>query len=154
MLSHVRLCDPKDCSLQGSSVHGIFQARIVECVAISFSGRSARLRDQTCISCIGRWILYYPATWESPTELLCTVSYIVGLTSSTFSVESLDCQDLSDSKIIPIFKKLQLFFLSCCIGWNHRTVLINNRYLSLFLILMSLFLLFHILNANGCCFLT
>ena len=31
------LCDPMDCSLPGSSVHGIFQARIVERVAISYS---------------------------------------------------------------------------------------------------------------------
>ena len=31
------LCDPKDCSLPGSSVHGIFQARVLEWVAISFS---------------------------------------------------------------------------------------------------------------------
>ena len=31
------LCDPTDCSLPDSSVHGIFQARILEWVAISFS---------------------------------------------------------------------------------------------------------------------
>ena len=31
------VCDPMDCSLPGSSVHGIFQARILEWVAISFS---------------------------------------------------------------------------------------------------------------------
>ena len=31
------LCDPMDCSLPGSSIHGIFQARILEWVAISFS---------------------------------------------------------------------------------------------------------------------
>ena len=31
------LCDPVDCSLPGSSVHGIFQARVLEWVAISFS---------------------------------------------------------------------------------------------------------------------
>ena len=31
------LCDPMDCSLPGSSVHGIFQARVLECVAIAFS---------------------------------------------------------------------------------------------------------------------
>ena len=30
------LCDPMDCSLLGSSVHGILQARILEWVAISF----------------------------------------------------------------------------------------------------------------------
>ena len=31
------LCDPMDCSLSGSSVHGILQARTLEWVAISFS---------------------------------------------------------------------------------------------------------------------
>ena len=30
-------CDPMDCSLLGSSIHGIFQARVLEWVAISFS---------------------------------------------------------------------------------------------------------------------
>ena len=39
------LCDPMDCSLPGSSVHGIFQARILEWVAISFSRRSPRPSD-------------------------------------------------------------------------------------------------------------
>ena len=46
------LCDPMDCSLPGSFVHGIFQARILEWVAISFSRRSSPLRDQTRVSCI------------------------------------------------------------------------------------------------------
>ena len=36
------LCDPMDCSLPGSSVHGIFQARILEWVATSFSRGSSR----------------------------------------------------------------------------------------------------------------
>ena len=31
------LCDPRDCSLPGSSVHGIFQAVVLEWIAISFS---------------------------------------------------------------------------------------------------------------------
>ena len=35
--SCLTLCDPMDCSLPGSSVHGIFQARILEWVVISFS---------------------------------------------------------------------------------------------------------------------
>ena len=39
------LCDPMDYSLPGSSVHGIFQARILEWVAISFSRRSSQPRD-------------------------------------------------------------------------------------------------------------
>ena len=40
-LSRVRLCDPVDCSLSGSSVHGIFQARVLEWVAVSFSRGSS-----------------------------------------------------------------------------------------------------------------
>ena len=39
------LCNPIDCSLPGSSVHGIFQARTLEWVAISFSRRSSQPRD-------------------------------------------------------------------------------------------------------------
>ena len=46
------LCDPMDCSLPGSSVHGILQARILEWVAISFSRGSSQPRDQTRVSCI------------------------------------------------------------------------------------------------------
>ena len=46
------LCDPLDCSLPDSSNHGIFQARILERVAISFSRGSSQPRDQTWVSCI------------------------------------------------------------------------------------------------------
>ena len=38
-LSRVQLGDPMDCSLPGSSVHGIFQARVLEWVAIAFSAK-------------------------------------------------------------------------------------------------------------------
>ena len=58
------LCDSMNCSPLGSSVHGILQARILECVSISYSTGSSRLRDGTCVSCIGRWILYHWATWD------------------------------------------------------------------------------------------
>ena len=60
--SYLTLCDPKDCSPPGSSVHGIFQARRLECVAISSSRGSSWPRDRTSISwvsCIGRWVLYH-----------------------------------------------------------------------------------------------
>ena len=59
------LCDPKDYSPPGSSVHGISQARILEWVAMSFSRGSSQPRDQTFFSCICREILYYWATWEA-----------------------------------------------------------------------------------------
>ena len=39
------LCDPMDCSLPGSSVYGIFQAIILERIAISFSRGSSPPRD-------------------------------------------------------------------------------------------------------------
>ena len=39
--SHLTLCDPMDCSLPGSSVHGIFQARILESVAVPSSRGSS-----------------------------------------------------------------------------------------------------------------
>ena len=43
--SCLTLCDPMDCSLLGSSVHGILQARILEWVAISYSRGSSQPRD-------------------------------------------------------------------------------------------------------------
>ena len=45
------LCNPMDCSLPVSSVYGIFQARILEWVAISFSRGSSQPRDRTLVSC-------------------------------------------------------------------------------------------------------
>ena len=59
------LCDPTDCSLLGSSVHGIFQARIPEWVAVTSSRESSQLRDQTWVYCTtGRFF-----TSEPPGEL-------------------------------------------------------------------------------------
>ena len=49
-----------------SSVHGISQARILEWVAISFSRGSSWPRNWTCVSCIGRQILYCWATRKAP----------------------------------------------------------------------------------------
>ena len=65
------LCDPVDCSLPSSSVHGIFQARILKWVSISYSRRSSWPRDQTPISCIfyiGRQILYCCTTRKPPSK--------------------------------------------------------------------------------------
>ena len=50
--SCLTLWDPMDCSLPGSSVHGIFQAIVLEWVAISFSRGSSQSRDWTQVSCI------------------------------------------------------------------------------------------------------
>ena len=58
------LCSSVDCSLPGSSVQGISQARILEQVAISSSGGSSWPRDRTHVSYFGRQILYQWAIWE------------------------------------------------------------------------------------------
>ena len=50
--SYLTLCNPKDCSPPGSSVHGIFLARILDWVSISFSRGFSSPRDQTWVSCV------------------------------------------------------------------------------------------------------
>ena len=55
--SYLTVCDSMDCSPTGTSVHGIFQARILEWVAISSSRESSQPRYLTQVSfafCIGR----------------------------------------------------------------------------------------------------
>ena len=62
------LCDPMDCSLPGSFVYGILQARILELVANPCSRGSSRPRDQTTVltspALAGRF-LTTSATWEA-----------------------------------------------------------------------------------------
>ena len=71
------LCDPVDCSLPGSSLHGILQARVLERVAISFSRGSSQPKDQTQAShiagrCFNLWatreatLLYEPVSITIP----------------------------------------------------------------------------------------
>ena len=65
-------CGPMDCSPQGSSDHGISQARILEWAAISFSRGSSWPSDRTRVSCVAggllhcRWILYQLSHQGSP----------------------------------------------------------------------------------------
>ena len=63
------LCDSMDCSLPGSSVHGILQARILEWVTMPSSTGSFQPGDQTCVSYvsyIGRQVFYHLHHLESP----------------------------------------------------------------------------------------
>ena len=58
-------CDPMDCSPLVSPVHGSFQVRMLEWVAISYSRGSSWSRNRTsisCISCTGRQTLFHCAT--------------------------------------------------------------------------------------------
>ena len=66
--SCLTLFNPMDCSSPGSSVHGIFQARMLEWVAISSSRGFSQPSDHTHVSCIsyfGGWNLHHCATWEA-----------------------------------------------------------------------------------------
>ena len=68
------------CYLIGSSplsspVHGIFQARILEWIAISCFRGSSQSRNRihvSHVSCIGRQILYHSTTWEASINEICT----------------------------------------------------------------------------------
>ena len=80
--SCLTLCDLVDCSLPDSSVHGLFQARILKLAAISYSMGSSPPRDQTpvsCVSCIGRQILYHSAPWEVQNTGVGSVSLLQGI---------------------------------------------------------------------------
>ena len=68
------LCNPMDCSLPGSSVHGILQARIREWIAIFFSRQSSQSRNPTPASCIaGRdtWECVFPLAGKRDKEFKC-----------------------------------------------------------------------------------
>ena len=77
-LNHVQLFDPMDSSPPGSSVHGIFQARILQWVAISFSGGSQTLSFQHAIhiKIINEifYILFFPSI-QSLQNLVCNLPY-------------------------------------------------------------------------------
>ena len=69
---------------QAPSVHGISQARILEWVAISFSKGSSWPRDQNCISCFGRQILYHWVKWKAPNIKYKELKYLMYLRSTLF----------------------------------------------------------------------
>ena len=86
---------PMDCSPQGFSVHGIFQAKTLKQVAISYSKESFPHRDWSLISwvsCIGRQILDHCTTWEKQNLLL-------------YAHKVANCNSFNDTK----------YLLFCCI---------------------------------------
>ena len=104
--SCLTFCNPMDCRLPGSSVHGISQARVLEWGAIYVSKGSSPPRDQTHVSCIGRWILYHWAPREA--HILHITRLKIGCSKIQFPSPS-----LSEGKY----------------SWNKRTVLIKLAYL-------------------------
>ena len=73
--SYLTRCDPMNCSLPGTSVHGISQARILAWVVISFSRGSSWPKDPHLL--LGRqWILCHQATWEVWPVFLTSINFI------------------------------------------------------------------------------
>ena len=73
--SYPILCDPMDCGLLGSSVHGNFPGKILEWVAMPSSRGSSQPRDQTQVSCIEASLIVqlvknWPAMLETPVQFL------------------------------------------------------------------------------------
>ena len=97
---HAQLCltffDPMDWNPPGSSVYGIFQARILEWVAIFYFRVSSQPRDWThvsCVSCTGRWTLYHWAACEAqqrwwPGNEFCHLQEFLPLLSMCIQAES------------------------------------------------------------------
>ena len=90
------LCDPMDSSPPGSSVHGIFQAWILEWVAISFSRGSSWPRDWTRVSRIAGRCFTIWATREGPQFV--NELYLIDSKKSSvqFSSVAQSCQTLCD----------------------------------------------------------
>ena len=87
------LADPMDCSLPGSSVHGILQARILEWIAISFSRGSSQPRSWTQVSCIvGRFFTnWHTREAQQPKEAFenfCLTDYGGLVTKSCLTLET------------------------------------------------------------------
>ena len=121
-----------DCSLPGSSVHGIFQAKVLEWVAISFSSGSFQPRDWTQISCIADrcftvwatseayslYCIIYPHSLFILFIVVCTLNPLplYFSSSSLFSLMITSLFSISLS-LFPITGLL--YFLDCTCKWYH-----------------------------------
>ena len=85
------LCNPMDCSLSGFSVHGIFQARVLKWIVISFSKGSSRPRNRTLVSCIAGRRFTVWATREAHSAII-----FMYMRSSSF-------RTFSQGKVVSVF---------------------------------------------------
>ena len=103
--------DPMDSSTPDSFVLGIFQARILEWVAISVSRGSSWPKDQTRVSrvsCLGRQTLYHCATWEAYNSLYTRFKF-------SSRIPSLPSKFSNLFKHLPNTSKICQILLSACL---------------------------------------
>ena len=107
------LCDPMDCNLPVSSVHGISQARILEQIAIFFSRGSSQPKDQTHIFCIGNGFFITEPPGERKTEemtLMGKTIWVFGKDKWVFQ-DTLELMKFVTVSILAGMSSLSLFFL-------------------------------------------
>ena len=142
------LCYPMDCSLPGSSVHGILQARILEWVAIPYSRGSSWPRDWTHVSCIAgrlyclnlirgnphssynwKFVVFAnpslfslcPSPWEHFSTLSNSLVFLER--GKVFRIFHIICKQVIWSYNLIFLSGLDvfyLFFLPTCSGWNFQ----------------------------------
>ena len=103
-----------DCSLPGSSVHGIFQAIILEWIAISFSKESSRPRDRTRVSHIvdRRFTICDLSQKANPGLLHCRQTlYDLSHEGSPSSREGNGLEDITDSMNVSLSKFWEIVLL-------------------------------------------
>ena len=136
------LCDPMDCSLSGSSVHGIFQARVLEWVAISFSKGSSRPRDWTQVSRIaGRhftvwatsevlfpqkvyWVTSFlkEPLWRAKMDFLQKANY-KNLNKSNTKTHNITCFISNDCLCFFEHEQIDVYVLSLIYSGFHKNVI-------------------------------
>ena len=122
------LYDLMDCNPPGSSVLGILQARMLEWVAISSSKESSQPRDWncvSCISCIGRQILYHWATWEAQVY---TTEYPVNFYVKRFTLFFFNLS-------IFIYKEMKLHIKKIIVTWHKKKLAVQRNSMKIKLLL-------------------
>ena len=117
------LCDCMDCSLLGSPIHGILQARILKLLAISFSRGSSQPRDWTQVSFIaGRFF----AVWATR--------------GSQFMMKTLQKASIEGTYlniIKAIYDKPQQAWFSTLKNWNTFSTIRNKRRVPILFIIIQ-----------------
>ena len=125
------LCDPVDCSPPGSNVHGIIQARLLEWVAIPFSGGSSWPRDWTQVFCVAGWFF---AIWAT-TDLAPSKKIVPIYIPSNRGYMSFWSSIMPNTKLFKLQKSKMIIslFLPFVIlwGWTSFPVFIGHSYLFL-----------------------
>ena len=130
-LSCPTLCDHMDCSLPQSSVHGIFQARVLEWVAFSFSRGASEPRDWTQVShTAGRFYSRTLYKWN-PTESILRAWHLS--LSPNISVIFLFVVDINSFSFFLLLSCILLYesttnFISVIFWWTFGLLPIWDNY--------------------------